>query len=247
MSRFPRSWSTTATRSTATSAREGWSRSTTSPIAWPPTLTNMFSAPPIIWLAPVSGGKSARPLAVRHPDLVSKLVLIAPSGFHGDENLPVMDGVRRSDYDSLVGSVFHRRSHFATESLVAVIEQKFQSRKWKRGILRTLRGTVGHSVADLLPQVRQPTLVIWGAEDQVISDVMGSMKAAERLPQGRQVLIPKCGHAPQIEKSRLVNTLVTRFLRDRLKSIPPTIDPVRALLKEARDPRALFRVAFSRA
>ena len=43
------------------------------------------------------------------------------------------------------------------------------------------------------------------------------------------MVIPKCGHAPQIEKSRLVNQLVLRFLRDKLKAIPPQLDAVRFL------------------
>jgi abhydrolase domain-containing protein 6 len=197
-------------------------------------LDEFVQRPPYHLVGSSLGGQICLTLAARHPHLVSKLVLIAPSGLHGDENLPVVEGVRRSDYDSLVGSVFHRRNHFATESLVVAIEQKFQSRKWKKGVLRTLRGTVGHSVSDLLERVPHPTLVIWGSDDRIISDVAGSMKAAGRLIKGRQVVIPKCGHAPQIEKSRLVNTLVTRFLRDRLKSVPPMLDPARFLTKEAR-------------
>jgi abhydrolase domain-containing protein 6 len=207
-------------------------------------LDEFVQRPPYHLVGSSLGGQIVLTLAVRHPELVSKLVLIAPSGLHGDENLPVMEGVRRSDYDSLVGSVFHSRSRFASESLVRAIEQKFQSRKWKKGILRTLRGTVGHSVADLLDQVPHPTLLIWGAEDRVISDVSGSIKAAERLLKGRQVVIPKCGHAPQIEKSRLVNTLITRFLRDKLKSIPPTLDPDGFFNKEIRP--ALLKVGIGR-
>jgi abhydrolase domain-containing protein 6 len=200
-------------------------------------LDEFVQRPPYHLVGSSLGGQICLTLAARHPELVSKLVLIAPSGLFGDEHLPVMDGVRRSDYDSLVGSVFHRRSHFATESLVGAIENKFQSRKWKKGILKTLRGTVGHSVADLLDQVPHPTLIIWGSDDRIISDIPGSMRAAERLIKGRQLVIPKCGHAPQIEKSRLVNTLVTRFLRDRLRAVPPILDPARFLYKESRPTR----------
>ena len=200
-------------------------------------LNEFVQRPPYHLVGSSLGGQICLTLAARHPELVSKLVLIAPSGLHGDENLPVMDGVRRSDYDSLVKSVFHRRSHSATDSLVDAIEQKFQSRKWKKGILKTLRGTVGHSVADLLERVPHPTLLIWGSDDRVISDVAGSIRAAERMIKGRQVVIPKCGHAPQIEKSRLVNTLIGRFLRDRLKAVHPMLDPARFLTKEVRPAR----------
>ena len=190
-------------------------------------LTEFVQRPPYHLVGSSLGGQVVATLAARHPELVAKLVLICPSGFHGDEHLPVMDGVKRSRYDSLVRSVFHRGS-FASEPLIEAIEAKFQDRKWKKGFVRTVRGTVGHSVAPLLDQIPHPTLLIWGAEDRVISDVAGSMRAADRLIGGRQVLIPRCGHAPQIEKARLVNTLVTQFLQDRLRAIPPLLDPTRA-------------------
>jgi pimeloyl-ACP methyl ester carboxylesterase len=166
--------------------------------------------------------------AVRHPEKVSKLVLICPSGFHGDENLPAMDGVRRSNYHSLVNSVFHR-GHFASAELVLAFERKFQDRRWKKGVLRALRGSVGHSVEPLLERVPHSTLVIWGANDRVLSDMPGAIRAAERILKVRQVVIPKCGHAPQIEKARLVNQLVSRFLRDKLRAIPPALEASRFL------------------
>jgi pimeloyl-ACP methyl ester carboxylesterase len=182
------------------------------------------------------GGQIVLNYAVRYPKRVARLVLICPSGLHGDENLPMMEGVRRSQYDTLVKSVFHHK-RFATDELVDAIADKFQDRRWKKGVLRTLRGTVGSSVGSLLDQVPHPCLVIWGAVDRVISDVPGSIRAADRMLKVRQVVIPKCGHAPQIEKSRLVNQLVLRFLRDSLKSIPPVLDPDR-FLREHYRPRA---------
>ena len=81
----------------------------------------------------------------------------------------------------------------------------------------------------LLELVRQPTLVIWGANDRVLSDVPGAIRAAERILKVRQVVIPKCGHAPQIEKARLVNQLVSRFLRDKLRVIPPGLEAAKFL------------------
>jgi abhydrolase domain-containing protein 6 len=170
--------------------------------------------------------------AARHPEKIAKLVLICPSGFHGDESLPVIEGVRRSNYDSLVKSVFHHE-HFATEELVETVRLKFQDRRWKTGVLRTLRGTIGHSVAGLLPEVNHPTLVIWGANDRVLSDVAGSIRVAARMRRVRQVVIPRCGHAPQIEKARLVNHLISRYLRDKLKTIPPALDARRILVRKS--------------
>jgi abhydrolase domain-containing protein 6 len=208
-------------------------------------LAEFVQRPPYNLVGSSLGGQIIATFAVRHPELVSKLVFICPSGFYGDENLPVMEGVRRSDYDSLTKSVFHR-GQFATEELVAVIAKKFQNREWKKGVLRTLRGTVGHSVADLLELIPHPSLAIWGAEDRVISDVVGSVRAAERILKVRQVVIPKCGHAPQIEKARLVNQLVLRFLKEGLRAIPPQLDPVRFVAKEGKRARSKATPAGSR-
>jgi hypothetical protein len=61
------------------------------------------------------------------------------------------------------------------------------------------------------------------------------------------VVIPNCGHAPQIEKARLVNQLVVRYLKDKLKSIPPALDPER-FLEKAKRPKmaARFSSSFAR-
>jgi pimeloyl-ACP methyl ester carboxylesterase len=206
-------------------------------------LDDFVQRPPYHLVGSSLGSQVILTYATRYPEKVAKLVLICPSGFHGDESLPVIEGVRRSDYDSLVKSVFHR-DHFACDGLVQALERKFQDRKWKKGVLKTLRVTVGHSVAPLLEIVPHPTLVIWGANDRVLSDVPGAIRAAERILKVRQVVIPKCGHAPQIEKPRLVNHLISRYLRDKLKTIPPALDPQRFLIQHAepRKTRSAFLV-----
>lgn len=191
-------------------------------------LDEFVQRPPYNLVASSLGSQVILNYATRCPEKVSKLVLICPSGFHGDESLPMIEGVKRSNYESLVKSVFHR-DHFVSDGLAQALERKFQDRKWKKGVLRTLRATVGHSVAPLLERVPHPTLVIWGANDRVLSDVPGAIRAAERILKVRQVVIPKCGHAPQIEKSRLVNHLISRYLRDKLKVIPPALEPARFL------------------
>jgi abhydrolase domain-containing protein 6 len=200
-------------------------------------LDEFVQRPPYHLVGSSLGSQVILTYATRFPEKVSKMVLICPSGFHGDENLPMIEGVRRSNYESLVKSVFHR-DHFVSDELVEALARKFQDRKWKKGVLKTLRATVGHSVGSLLERVPQPTLVIWGANDRVLSDVPGAMRAADRILDVRQVVIPKCGHAPQIEKPRLVNHLISRYLRGKLRTIPPALDPSRFLSQHERPLKA---------
>jgi len=202
-------------------------------------LDEFVQRPPYHLVGSSLGSQVILTYATRRPENVSRLVLICPSGLHGAEILPMIDGVSRGNHASLVGSVFHR-DRFASEDLVQAFRRKFEDRRWKKGVLRTLRGTAEHSVASLLPLVPHPTLVIWGANDRVLSDVPGSVRAADRISRVRQVVIPRCGHAPQIEKARLVNQLISRYLRDQLKTIPAELDPDRFLNEKAKShqPRA---------
>ncbi len=199
-------------------------------------LDQFVQRPPYNLVGSSLGGQIILTYAAREPEKVDRIVLLAPSGFGGEERLPVIEGVRRSDSRGLIRSVFcHER--FVTDTLVAAIEGKFQDRLWKRGVLHTLRGTLKHSVTDLLDLIAAQCLIVWGTEDRVIADVPGSIRAADRILRCRQVVIPKCGHAPQIEKPRLINRLVHRFLVDKLKDLPPALDPNRYLRESAMRPR----------
>ena len=50
---------------------------------------------------------------------------------------------------------------------------------------------------DRLPRLTMPTLVLWGARDRVVP--ARHARAAARLPRGQLVLLPDCGHVPQVE------------------------------------------------
>jgi pimeloyl-ACP methyl ester carboxylesterase len=91
------------------------------------------------------GGKVAVEFAARYPELVSRLVLLCPSGLSDEERLPVVEGVRRNDPASLVRSVFHDPRR-ADPRLLTYYRKQFASRRWQLGLLRTIRGTMAHRV-----------------------------------------------------------------------------------------------------
>ncbi len=175
-------------------------------------LDGFVQAPPYHLVANSLGGKVAVEYAARYPEQVSRLVLLCPSGLSDAERLPVVEGVRRSDLNTLVESVLHDRTH-ADPRLVTYYKTQFTNRRWRTGLLRTLRGTMGHRVVDRLPAVSQPTLLIVGREDRVV-DPGQSLRAGALLPRGKLVTLPRCGHAPQIEQADLINRLVVEFLTE---------------------------------
>jgi pimeloyl-ACP methyl ester carboxylesterase len=71
-----------------------------------------------------------------------------------------------------------------------------------------------------MKHVKAPTLLVTGSEDK-ICDPRTAETAARELPNGQFLCIPGCGHAPQIEKSWLINRLVVHFLTAK----NPTANP----------------------
>jgi abhydrolase domain-containing protein 6 len=71
--------------------------------------------------------------------------------------------------------------------------------------------TPRHSVRDKLRSFDRPTLVICGREDRIV-DPHDVYEAVNGIPNYRFVMVPNCGHAPQLECSRLINRLVVDFL-----------------------------------
>jgi pimeloyl-ACP methyl ester carboxylesterase len=173
-------------------------------------LTQFVQNPPYHIVASSLGGKVTVEFAVRYPEMVSRLVLLCPSGMGDKEQLPIMEGVKASDWNAVVGSVFHRRRH-VDMGLVRYYQNSMASKKWKTGMLRTIRGTLEHTVRGKLRDIKAETLFITGAKDRICDPAVAEA-AAQELRNGLFLSIPKCGHAPQIEKSRLINRLVRHFL-----------------------------------
>jgi pimeloyl-ACP methyl ester carboxylesterase len=182
-------------------------------------LDEFVQTPPYHLVASSMGGKVAVEFAVRYPQLVSRLVLICPSGMGDEEHLPIVEGVRRSDFRTLIDSVFYDARRVDPD-MVEYYGRQFANRRWRSGLLRTIRGTMDHSVRPLLCHLTQPTLLISGQEDRIVSPHQAA-EAARDLPDGHFALIPQCGHAPQMEKARLINRLVLDFLTHPKAAVRP--------------------------
>jgi pimeloyl-ACP methyl ester carboxylesterase len=67
-------------------------------------------------------------------------------------------------------------------------------------VLRALVSPLGQRevLADRLPSLKTPTLVVWGARDRVFPQSQ-AREAVAHLSGGSLVLIPDCGHMPHVE------------------------------------------------
>ncbi|GDY30039.1 alpha/beta fold hydrolase [Gandjariella thermophila] len=67
------------------------------------------------------------------------------------------------------------------------------------GLVRTWFAPRAQSLWTLAPRVTVPALVVWGADDRVVS-VRKAPRTAELLPRGRLLVLPRTGHCAQMER-----------------------------------------------
>ena len=140
-------------------------------------LTEFVQNPPYHLVASSLGGKIAVELAVKYPELVSRVVLLCPSGMGDQEQLPIIEGVVRGDMHATVKSVFHQ-PRFVDRDMVRYYKSKISNRKWKTGLLRTVRGTLDHTVRGQLKHMKCPTLFVTGEYDKVCDPKTGPSSAS---------------------------------------------------------------------
>jgi len=173
-------------------------------------LDHFVQAPPYHFIASSLGAQISVEYVARHQEKVDKLVLICPSGIGTQERLPIMEGARHGNYRGLVESTFYDGRR-ASPRIAKYYEQQFARKAWRQALFETVRGTKSHSVLDKLLTIHRPTLVICGQEDRIV-DSEAVHDAVQYLPSFQFQMIPRCGHAPQLECPTLVNRMVLDFL-----------------------------------
>jgi pimeloyl-ACP methyl ester carboxylesterase len=185
-------------------------------------LFNYVQSAPYNLVASSLGGKIVVEFAARYPKMVNRIVLLCPSGMGDVERLPVVEGVRKGDWNSVVKSVFYRR-RFVDREMVRYYKAAVENSRWKRGLMRTVNATKDHSVRPKMKHLGVPTLLVTGLNDQICDPKTAEAAAADiPAPFGHFLALPKCGHAPQIEKARKINRLVLSFLTDETPTAYPS-------------------------
>lgn len=169
------------------------------------------------------GGFIALELALAHPELVDRLILVVTSAggathvatsrevmlalLPGDEEVESGAGARR--VCSLVaGPGFAERHPEAIEEFVAIARHNPLRRD---AYLRQLTACRAHDVADRLGEIGAPTLVIHGAADPLVRVENGRHLAAA-IAGAELIVYDGIGHIPEVECFEQFNDDLLAFL-----------------------------------
>ncbi len=167
------------------------------------------------------GGAIAITMALNYPELIDKLVLMAPGGLETRETYMEMEGIKamiRVLYKEGISKetmrkVFTLQLHDESKITDVVIEERYQvaMTQHKDNIARIRVA----NQAERLSEIQCPVLCFWGANDKFCPST-GAAKIAANCPNSRTMLIANCGHWVMVEYQTLFNTLTKTFLTNAL-------------------------------
>jgi pimeloyl-ACP methyl ester carboxylesterase len=156
------------------------------------------------------GGRVTIKLATVHPDRVGKLVLVNSAGIKSPRSWRYYGRVVVAKGGKLLARYGGRIGHMARERLYRAVASKDYA---SAGPLReTLVKLVNEDLTPLLPHIKSPTLLVWGADDT--ETPLASAKVMERLiPQARLVVFQNAGHFSYLDQYGKFRLIVRQFLR----------------------------------
>uniref|UniRef100_A0A5B6YKK1 AB hydrolase-1 domain-containing protein n=1 Tax=Davidia involucrata TaxID=16924 RepID=A0A5B6YKK1_DAVIN len=178
---------------------------------------------PMVLVGPSLGAAVAIDFVVNHSEAVEKLVLIDASVYaEGTGNLSKLPKTVAYAGVSLLKSLPLRlyATYLAFNGLPfsTCLDWTNVGRlhcllPWWEDATVDFMSSGGYNVSAQIEQVKQKTLIIWGKDDQIISNKLAVRLHCE-LPNAIIRQIPDCGHIPHVEKPSAVAKLILEFVQD---------------------------------
>jgi abhydrolase domain-containing protein 6 len=176
---------------------------------------------PVALVGHSMGGGIVALTAVRHPELVSKLVLMDASGVHFRDNafgLAVQRGEQPFAVATSAGLRHYLRTVFDKAPWVpwpideALVARRRRDAGFERDVLHAISGPDAFLPGREAVAIRVPTLLLWCRADRVI-DVSAAALYAARIPRAHTLLIDGCNHMPMLERTDATAHALSAFLQ----------------------------------
>lgn len=182
------------------------------------------------------GGQIALYMAANYPEKVQSLVLSAPAGFeqfseahYGMFKATVSAQGIAATTDSMIVQNMKSNFYRFPESATFMIEDRKAIKsdpdfeEYAHAQAQSVFAMLDEPVWELLPEIEQPTLVIFGNQDALIPNRylnphLNTEKVAKsgtsRMPNAKLIMINEAGHFVHFEQANAFNEAVIKFLNN---------------------------------
>ncbi len=180
------------------------------------------------------GGQISMVFALKYPTLVKNLVLVDPAGFEtfneGEKqwfrDVMTVNAVKLTPVQAIRSNLILNfydmpdDAEFMVTDRIALRDAK-EFEKYCYAVAKSVHGMVDQPVINLIDRIIQPTLIVFGENDNLIPNPYlhgGKTEdiakiGNEKIKGSKLVIIPECGHFAQYEKYNEFNNAVLEFLK----------------------------------
>lgn len=192
-------------------------------------LLDALGIPRALFVGSSYGGAVAATCALDYPDRVEKLILVGTvnnnrplaftllrlfgSPLFGDVVSPLLIGSRRL-LRRRMKQVYDRHEWVLDERRVDARHLPLRAAGTQRAIIRTVRGWDAERISRDAHLITQPTLLLWGENDQEIPLADGA-RLHEEIPGSRLIIFLECGHLPHEEYPEAFTNVVIDFCKTK--------------------------------
>jgi pimeloyl-ACP methyl ester carboxylesterase len=162
------------------------------------------------------GGWIVARLAGEHPELVERLVLVAPAGLRPEDGAPIPvevlfprdeAGVRR-----MIAAIRHKPPRVPAFLARDILAVRLRDEWIVRRALESMRPGKDW-VNGTLARADMPVLILWGKQDALIP-VAYAPRFAAQLAHAKLQVLDGCGHVPMADCPQEFEAVMTQFLAD---------------------------------
>ena len=179
------------------------------------------------------GGQISMVTAMHYPEKVKKVILVDPAGFErfheGQKqwfrDVMTVNLVKTTSADAIASNLAYNfynmpddAEFMITDRIAMRTAKDFEH--YCYAVTRSVHGMVDQPVIDKLENIKQPVLIFFGENDNLIPNRYlnpGYTKKIaryghEKIQNSKLIIVPKCGHFMMFEKPEIFNREVKKFL-----------------------------------
>ncbi|MHC5745543.1 MAG: alpha/beta fold hydrolase [Nostoc sp.] len=180
---------------------------------------------PVILVGASMGGATAIDFTLAYPEVVEKLVLIDSAGLAGGSPLskfmfPPLDYLATRFLSNMkvrdrVSRIGYKNQTLASIDALFCGALHLQMPSWNQALISfTKSGGYSAFRLEMLSQIVQPTLILWGDSDKILG-TEDATKFQKAIPHSTLNWIQDCGHLPHLEQPQITAQHILNFRVER--------------------------------